>query len=122
MKYITLLLIFIAPAIFAQTAEEAFSSSYTHEQNQEYTKAVADLTAVYDANSYEINVRLGWLNFNAGDYPKSLEYYKKANALMPYSIEAKLGSGLPLSAMGNWNEFEDVMKEILKRFFCLILL
>jgi tetratricopeptide (TPR) repeat protein len=116
MKYITILLLAIAPALYAQTDEQqkAFAASYTNEQNQKYKEAIADLAAVYDATSYEINVRLGWLSFQAGDYPKSSEYYKKAIELMPYSVEAKLGYGLPLSALGNWNDFENIMKEILK--------
>ena len=117
MRYMVILLIALSPMLYAQTATEqqnAFASSYAHERDQEYAKAVADLTAVYDVTSYEMNVRLGWLNFNAGDYPKASEYYKKAIELMPYSVEAKLGYGLPLSALGNWNEFEILMKEILK--------
>ncbi len=115
-RYLIILFLGGALSSSAQSTEavqKAFLESYKHEQAQEFTAAIKDLTAVYGATSYEVNVRLGWLSYNAGDYPQALKYYKTAMKLMPYSIEAKLGYALPLAAMGNWNEVVDVYKQIL---------
>ena len=115
-KYLILLLLTISTALNAQTSDElqaAFSSSYTHEEDEEYNAAIKDLQDYYDESAYEINVRLGWLSYYASDYPNSLKYYKVAMVLMPYSIEAKLGYILPLSAQGNWNEVVGICQEVL---------
>ncbi len=93
---------------------EAFLNSYTYESNEEYSKAIAEMTKVYAENSYPLNLRLGWLNYLSGDYIKSKSYYNKAIALRPKSIEARMGIVYPLAALGNWNDVVDVYKEILK--------
>lgn len=115
--YISILFLSVATVLNAQTTNElqtAFSKSYAHEKTNEYSAAIEDIFSYYDASSYEINVRLGWLNYYTGDYANSLKYYMIAMELMPYSIEAKLGYVLPLSAMGNWNEVIIIYQEILK--------
>jgi len=58
--------------------------------------------AVYQDDSYEINIRLGWLNYLAGEHHESSKYYQNAIELKPYSIEAKFGYTYPLSVLGNW--------------------
>jgi tetratricopeptide (TPR) repeat protein len=116
-NYIFLLLLAFSTTLSAQTAEElqgAFTSSYTHEESKEYEAAINDLLKYYNASSYETNVRLGWLNYFYGEYSNSLKYYKVAMELMPYSIEAKYGYALPLSALGNWNEVIGIYNEVLK--------
>jgi tetratricopeptide (TPR) repeat protein len=94
--------------------QDAFVSSYTYENNKNYLKAVDALKKVYDNESYEINVRLGWLYYYAGNYPESIVYYTKAIKLKPYSVEARFGYALPTSAMGNWNLVLEKYNEILK--------
>jgi tetratricopeptide (TPR) repeat protein len=114
---ILLLLISLTTIVRAQNNGDlplAFAASYTHEAAQDYDAAIKDLIKLYNPSSYEINVRLGWLNYYAGNYDNSLKYYKVAMELMPYSIEAKLGYAMPLSAMGNWNEIIDIYQKILK--------
>ena len=69
----------------------AFSRSIELEYKGEYTKAITPLKEVYDEKSYELNLRLGWLTYEAAQYVESAGYYHKAMVLMPYSIEAKLG-------------------------------
>jgi tetratricopeptide (TPR) repeat protein len=81
----------------------AFSESYTKEKTGKYAEAVAPLKAMYDASSYEINLRLGWLTYLQGQFSESLGYYNKAIELMPYAIEPRLGVVLPSSSMGNWD-------------------
>jgi tetratricopeptide (TPR) repeat protein len=94
--------------------QQAFSTSYTLETAGDYTNGIAALKKVYDETSYELNVRLGWLNYMAGLFSEATTYYARAAALMPYSIEARLGYVLPASAMGNWDQVVNHYLEILK--------
>jgi tetratricopeptide (TPR) repeat protein len=106
---------FIPLFINAQTDEmiKAFSESYSLEAVGNFAKAIEELNQVYDENSYELNLRLGWLYYNLGNYFKSKIRYEKAMNLMPYAIEAKLGYVLPVSAMGNWDEVVKTYEKIL---------
>lgn len=94
--------------------QEAFLNSYKRENKGEYTKAVDTLKAVYLADSYEINLRLGWLSYKAGLFTESTAYYQKAMALKPYSIEARFGYTYPASALGNWEQVATQYIEVLK--------
>ena len=67
-------------------AIQAFSESYTKEAAGNYTEAIAPLKASYDQNSYEYNLRLGWLTYLQGQFTESLGYYNKAISIMPYAI------------------------------------
>jgi|ERR1051326_231176 tetratricopeptide (TPR) repeat protein len=96
-------LVFSASAQMPNVAE-AFSKSYQLETKADYSNAIKSLKDVYDEKSYEINLRLGWLNYEAGLFTESQAYYEKAISLMPYSVEAKLGSVYPASALGNWDK------------------
>jgi tetratricopeptide (TPR) repeat protein len=96
------------------TMETAFTNSYTYEKNKEYTKAITEILAVYDAKSYETNIRLGYLYYENGSYTNSAEYYAKAIVLMPYSIEARLGYVLPEKALGNSDLVTAAYEAILK--------
>jgi tetratricopeptide (TPR) repeat protein len=93
--------------------QEAFSTSYGLEFKADYAGAISTLKGVYDEKSYEVNVRLGWLNYLAGLFTESSAYYQKAIVLKPYSIEAKLGFANPASAMGNWDQVVAQYNEIL---------
>jgi tetratricopeptide (TPR) repeat protein len=81
----------------------AFSESYAKEKAGKYSDASSVLKTYYDAGSYEINLRLGWLTYLQGQFTESLGYYNKAIELMPYAIEPRLGVVLPASALGNWD-------------------
>lgn len=81
----------------------AFADSYAKEKAGKYSEATKSLKAFYDANSYEINLRLGWLTYLQSQFSESASYYNKAVELMPYAIEPRLGVVLPLSALGNWD-------------------
>lgn len=102
--------------IFAQDYKKltkAFAESYVKESAEKYTEAISVLNACYDDNSYEINLRLGWLYYKYGKFSTSVNYYKKAINLMPYSIEPRLGIILPLSSSENWNEVVNQYNKIL---------
>ena len=108
MKRLILLTFFIFSglAIFAQDYTKlttAFSDSYAKEKLGKYADAATILKAYYDANSYEINLRLGWLSYLQGQFSESVGYYNKAIELMPYAIEPRFGLALPASSLGNWD-------------------
>jgi tetratricopeptide (TPR) repeat protein len=94
--------------------ETAFESSYAMETKGEYANGVSTLKAVYNENSYEINLRLGWLTYLSGLFTESSAYYQKAIKLRPYAIEAKFGYAYPASALGNWDQVVMKYQEILK--------
>lgn len=93
---------------------DAFAQSYTQEAATKYDAGISELMKVYNANSYEINLRLGWLNFQSGKYKESVSYYQKAIALMPASIEPIFAIVNPYSKLENWVEVEKSFYSILK--------
>jgi len=93
---------------------KAFESSYVAEKQNDWMKAVSVLEKVYQEDSYEFNLRLGWLSYKQKQNEGSKAYYRKALALLPYSEEARFGLILPLSAIGEWNEVIRIYLEILE--------
>jgi tetratricopeptide (TPR) repeat protein len=98
----------------AQNLEDAFAKSYAAEANGKYADAATPLKNVYNAKSYELNLRLGYVTYMASSLIESKNYYQKAVELMPYSIEAKLGYALPLAALNEWSTVASQYKDILK--------
>ena len=113
-----LLSTFIFSALSGQTNQEeleaAFAKSYEHEKNGDFSAATDALKRVYDESSYEINLRLGWLNYNAGLFDESIIFYSKAQKLKPYSEEARFGLILPKAALGRWTEVIQLYDKILE--------
>jgi tetratricopeptide (TPR) repeat protein len=118
MKKTSLAAIFIFSVIVA-TAQDytkltaAFSDSYVKEKAGKYGEAVTALKVFYITDSYEINLRLGWLTYLQGQFSESLGYYNKAIDLMPYAIEPRLGVVLPASSLGNWDMVIEQYNKIL---------
>lgn len=83
--------------------EKAFGESYQLEASGDYAGAIEKLQRVYREESYELNLRLGWLSYLSGNFTVSSAYYEKAVALQPFSLEARFGYVYPLSAAGKWN-------------------
>jgi tetratricopeptide (TPR) repeat protein len=94
--------------------KDAFQKSYIQEATGEFLGAINSLKEVYDEESYEINLRLGWLTYQSGNFIESRAYYNKAVEIMPYSIESRFGLVYPLAAMGNWTEVISQYKKILE--------
>ncbi|MDN3687742.1 tetratricopeptide repeat protein [Cyclobacterium jeungdonense] len=92
----------------------AFKQSYELEKTGDYKAAAEALQAIYQSDGYEINLRLGWLQFQAGQLEESVNYYQKAVNLKPYAIEPKLGLVLPLSMQGDWNQIIGIYQKILQ--------
>jgi tetratricopeptide (TPR) repeat protein len=115
-KSFTLLLLAIAVSTYAQdnTLMNAFSKSYGFEANKKYEDAINSLKAVYNAGSYETNLRLGWLNYCAEKYKESVVYYQKAISLMPAATEPIWGIINPLVVLEQWNDVEKYYQIILK--------
>lgn len=108
MKRLALVSVFVCSVLLSNAQDyaklsAAFSESYAREKEGKYSEAASALKAYYDANSYEINLRLGWLTYLQGQFSESLGYYNKAVDLMPYAIEPRFGVVLPLSSLGNWD-------------------
>jgi tetratricopeptide (TPR) repeat protein len=94
--------------------EDAFAKSYASEKNGDFKASMDPLKTVYDESSYEINLRLGWLNYNAGLFDESVIFYSKAQELKPYSEEARFGLILPKAALGRWDEVVEHYNKILE--------
>jgi len=108
----------VASSIIAQTnqqtLETAFTKSYEKEKSGDFSAAMDALKSIYDESSYEMNLRLGWLNYNAGLFDESVIFYSNAQKLKPYSEEARFGLILPQAALGKWNEVIGLYNKILE--------
>jgi len=112
-----ILFIFLfATVAFSATAQsnavlqKAFHTSYADEANKNYSAAINDISPYYSEDSYEINIRLGWLYYLNKNYTVSGQYYHKAVNLRPESIEAKFGYVQPLALLQTW---DDVLEQYL---------
>ena len=112
---LTIIFVLTGLSVLAQSAvHEAFVKSYSFEKDGEYKKAADAVKEVYDASSYEINLRLGWLNYQAGVFTESIAHYQKSLELKPYSEEAKFGLIYPYAAVGNWDKVIVLYQKILQ--------
>jgi len=114
--WITTALFLMSLAMQAQNITElqaAFSKSYIAENQKNYTQAIDEMKPIYKEDDYISNIRMGWLNYMAKQYGESITFYRKAIALKPYAIEAKLGCVKPLSAIENWEKVKEQYHEIL---------
>lgn len=93
---------------------KAFKLSYEAEGKEEYAKGINELMNVYNEDSYEINLRLGWLNYLLSQHVNSEKYYQKAIKLKPFAIEPKLGLTYPVYATGNTQTLIELYDEILE--------
>ena len=114
--FIIMMMVYLAGTSAGQdftALSEAFKRSYSYEKESKFTEAAGELKKVYDATSYEINIRLGWLTYKDSSYIESMEYYQKAIDLKPFAIEPRFGYVSPASAAGNWNQVEEQYTKIL---------
>ena len=117
LKILVLCLWLPAGVISAQDFKEirdAFQQSYIQEATGEITGSINSLKEVYDEKSYELNLRLGWLSYQVGNFTESIAYYNKAISLMPYAIEPRFGVVYPGAAMGNWTMVKKQYEKILE--------
>ena len=112
------ILLMLVNSSFSQVSQDAlisaFSKSYASEKSGNFAGAMDPLKKVYDESSYELNLRLGWLNYNAGLFDESIIFYNRAQKLKPYSEEARFGLILPMAALGKWNDVIKMYDAILE--------
>ncbi|MDA3824035.1 MAG: hypothetical protein PF450_15680, partial [Bacteroidales bacterium] len=82
---------------------KGFQNSYLNEATGDLQTSIKNLKDIYDEDSYEINLRLGWLSYSSGLFTESQSYYNRAVDLKPFAIEPRFGLIYPTAAMGNWN-------------------
>jgi len=116
---ISILLSLITISVNAQDAHykalsEAFSVSYTKEAAKDFPGAIEALNKVYEEDSYEINLRMGWLNYLNGLHVEAIKFYKQAIKLKPFAIEPKFGICYPLNASNNVTELINYYDQILE--------
>ena len=114
---ITALLTYVAFNVNAQANKalsNAFKQSYDYEAVKNYEAATNTINSMYSETSYEINIRLGWLNYLSGKFKESVMYYQKAIELMPAATEPKWGIMYPFTKLENWTEVEKNYISILK--------
>jgi len=117
-KYIFIALLFFQSTLLLSQSQielqTAFSESFVLESEQKYDGAVEALLKVYDNNNYEINLRLGWLNYLAGKQEKSIQFYKKAIVTMPVAVEPLFGILNPYTYKKDWVNVEKTYLKIIK--------
>ncbi len=116
LKYALLVIAFllVGQTMAQEKIINAFKQSYDLEKTGDFKAAADRLKTVYQADGYEINLRMGWLSFQRGQLKESIDYYQKAVNLKPYAIEPKLGLVLPLSRQGEWNKIIQIYQKILQ--------
>ncbi len=92
----------------------AFAKSYDFEYKKDYLSAMNSLKDIYDPKYYDVNLRLGWLNYLAGLNKEAIKYYQIAIDLKPNSIEPRFGINYPLTALGNYDEISKQNKKIVE--------
>jgi tetratricopeptide (TPR) repeat protein len=102
--------------VAAQTKEitSAFALSYDYEAIQKYDAAIKSITPVYNASSYEMNLRMGWLHYLSAKHKDAIGYYQKAIQLMPAATEPHWAIINPLTKLESWVEIEKTYLAILK--------
>lgn len=116
-KLMILTMVLLSSTAIAQdfnSLQIAFSKSISYESKADYKNAIEAIKTVHSGNNYETNMRLGWLNYLAGNFTDSESYYEKAAILMPASVEALWGLAYPLAELKKWNSLSGVYKKILK--------
>lgn len=95
--------------------QEAYHSSYRYEKMGNHQDAIKALRLVYNhyQQGYTVNLRLGHLYTQAGQFANALEHYQQAIQTSKYSITAKLGQMLVYIYQGQYDKSEEVGYQIL---------
>jgi tetratricopeptide (TPR) repeat protein len=93
---------------------DVFKNSFEYEYAQNYKQAIEVLKPIYDKNYYDVNMRLGWLNYLSKQYVESCNYYTIAIGLKPNSFEPRYGFVFPAIALGNNESAQTQYKKMLE--------
>jgi tetratricopeptide (TPR) repeat protein len=96
-----------SPPLTPETAR-FYQASYDHESAGRFADAIRDLNDLPAAeqDGYLGRLRRGWLLYRSGRHGESVAAYRQAIALEKGSVEARVGSLLPLIALKQWAEVE----------------
>jgi tetratricopeptide (TPR) repeat protein len=100
-----------------QAVREAFAVSYKAEASQDYRGAIQamETLGIETVHAiYEVNLRMGWLSYKAGDNDRSALYYMRAMVLAPQATEPLWGILMPYTAKEEWVKAEKIYKDLLK--------
>ena len=116
-KYFLVLTLLSFSYVFAQdnkAQQVAFENSYLNENKKDYDAGIKAIKSVYSESSYPMNLRLGWLYYLSENYSASVNYYKKAIAIMPAAEEPYWGLINAQTALEKWVDVEKSYLAILK--------
>lgn len=118
MKQIRIVLsgVLFSTAIISQTDKTVltFAKSIEQEKKAEYLPAIETMKNSGDTLSYDVVIRLGWLNYKAGFTKNAIHYYKKAIDVKPSSIEPRYGFGFPAYLLADYTSLIDQDLKILE--------
>jgi tetratricopeptide (TPR) repeat protein len=92
----------------------AFKRSIDQEKKYDYASAIQTMYDDTDTTTYEVIMRLGWLNYKSDHKKISEYYYKKAIDVMPNAIEPRYGYCFPAYLLENFNSVIEQDKKILE--------
>jgi tetratricopeptide (TPR) repeat protein len=109
---IPLLFLFVAGLV---RADDAWSLSYSLEAQGNYSKAIQALSPVVkeEPDNEFARLRIAWLKYLNRDYNASIRDYERALDINELSLDAMLGTTLPLLAQGRWREAEKAATSVL---------
>ena len=116
LKHIFVIFIFsITYNAISLAQDNPWSQSYKLETQKKYNDAAKLILPFADKSkkSEYALLRLGWLNYLAGNYNKSIKWYQEASDLNAKSIDARLGIMLPLMAQLRWREAQNYAEQVL---------
>jgi tetratricopeptide (TPR) repeat protein len=105
------------PVAAGADASEAYQQSYAAEAAGKLDEAISALGRLPapQRESYLAHYRRGWLLYCLSRFAEAVSAYRKASALEPGSVEARVAVLLPLLAQKRWDDTADAAQEVLKR-------
>ncbi|MCY2987015.1 MAG: tetratricopeptide repeat protein [Planctomycetota bacterium] len=106
----------VAASKSADQTRHGVQRSVEYETSRDYPQAISCLQAelANHPEHYTLNLRLGWLSYLSGKQAEATRYYQAAMQAAPKSVEARLGSLLPLLADAKYQEAEASAARIVK--------
>jgi len=117
---IIFILVSILSFLFSMSFDEikkSYYKSYNYEKMGDYKDAIKVLIPVYKEypDGYTINLRLAWLFFLDKKYQNAIKHYQKASAVLPESLEPKLGLMRVYNVLGEYNNTLKVGNVVLRK-------
>jgi len=116
MRFILALLITASLWSYEGFVQKAYYDSYNYEKMENYPDALKAIQAVHARypKAYTPNFRLAWLFYLNKNYANAIEHYEAAIAVVPTSVEAKLGLIQVFQAQQKHDEAKRLIYDILQ--------